>query len=168
MSSGILESPSHLLRKCQPPLARGPLEEQRTDLLLKAPLAKGGRAAGRSPVAGGFRSPLLKGGEPGRSPVAGGFRSPLLKGGEPGRSPVAGGFRSPLQGQAGADPLPGRTFRLIPRIRTAGSWPSRCSRTRFVSSRCTQSPPAGRDAGRGRCPPARPAEGPSSPSPGPG
>ena len=48
------ESPSHLLRKCQPPLTRGPLERKRTSQRRKAPLAKGGRAAGRSPVAGGF------------------------------------------------------------------------------------------------------------------
>ena len=62
------ESPSHLLRKCQPPLTRGPLERKRTSQRQKAPLAKGGRAAGRSPVAGGFymtnpRVVLCRGGQ---------------------------------------------------------------------------------------------------------
>ncbi len=34
-----MESPSHLLRKCQPPLARGPSERERTSQRLKAPFA---------------------------------------------------------------------------------------------------------------------------------
>ena len=44
---------SAALRMRRPPCGeKGPLERQRNSLRLKAPLAKGGRAAGRSPVAG--------------------------------------------------------------------------------------------------------------------